>query len=343
MSLTAEQTAELEHELAPTETGTTDAPASGEQPTTEHTETSTEETTTETPADGDKSEAEGDKPEEKKADDEKAKAEAAEKAKGWQQVEAAKKAQVQVAAARKRLEQDVERVRSYETQLVAREKNLDVREQRVSRLEQALQSHDLTTLIELGFDYEAATRRALEDSDPNARIARLERERKEEQERAKKEREEADKRTAAQRAVEQTRIEAQNIVRFVEDAPEEFPELFLWQPDRIAQEGIAFRDAYVARFGQKPSYDQVLSALQKTAKAEADAAEQRRTTLQQKRGGNTSDAGSARKMDQRPNSGAANTPALSPTTATQRVTPPRQKTEEEIDAECLAELRGLRR
>jgi hypothetical protein len=342
MSLTAEQAAELANEVDAT-TETTDAPASGEQPATEHTEETSTETTEETP-EGDKNEAEGDKPEEKKADDEKAKAEATKKAEAWQQVEAAKKAQVQVAQARRRLEQDAERVRGYEAQLQTREKQLDAREARVTKLEQALQSHDLDTLIDLGFDYEAATRRALENSDPAKRIERLEREQRERDERAKKEREERAKQEQAQAAIAQTRRDAQALVQIVdEEGPTDFPELYLWQPERIAQEGIAFRDAYARKHGQMPTYEIVLTALQKTAKAEATAAEQRRSGLQQKRGPTSSDAGSARKADTRPNSGAANTPALSPTDAAQRVTPPREKTDAEIDEECRQMLRGLKR
>ncbi len=344
MPLTATEAATLEQETSATETSDEGAPASGEQQT-EQTETSTEEgstdgAATEEGSDAAKTEAEGgDKPEDAKTGEEKTE----ERAK-WKAVEAAKKEQIKLASARRQLAQRENQVRSYEQHLETRAKDLDAREARVQRLETALQSRDLGTLVDLGFDYEAFTRAELERSTPEGRAKLAMEEAKRLREDIEKKDREREERAKAERQIAETRAVAQNLVAIVDDGAAEFPDLFEWPPERIAQEGIGLRDAYFAQTGRMPTYAMVLNELQRRAKAEADVITQRRTTLQQRRSGNTSGAGSAGKADNtKGGSGAPGTPALTAKTAAERPSPPREKTEAEIDAECLAELRNLRR
>lgn len=325
MSLTAEESAALATDtLTPDATDAVhDAPASGAQPTTETLEA-------EPIIEGvleDKSEAET----EKKEEGEGAKPKT-EEPRTWKAVEAAKKAQLQVARARTEVAQREQRIVQHEQHLQSRAQQLAQREASVAKLERALQSHDLDSLLELGFDYEKATRRRLEDADPQARLNKLERDIKERDA-------ENERQRVTQAQVQETRTVAERLVTFVEDGAEQYPELYAWTPDRVANEGLEIRDAYARKFRSMPTYAQVLGELQRRAKAEADAATQRRTTLEQRQRAKASGAGSAGKAGTEGKSGSPNTPALLSATAAIRATPPRQKTEAEIDEECLAELR----
>src|SRR5262249_39410107 len=140
--------------------------------------------------------------------------------------------------------------------------------------------------------------------------------------------------------VAETRNVAQTLVRIVDESADEWPDLYAWPPERVAQEGIALRDAYQRKTGRMPTYDTVLSRLQAQAKAEAQASLRRQSAIQQKRGGRASDAGSAGKAATKGESGAQEVPALSGRTANIKATPPREKTEAELDEECLADLRA---
>lgn len=291
----------------------------------------------EAPADGEakKDEAEGDKkPEDKPAD-----AKADEQQRTWKAVEAAKKAQVQVAQAKRELAREVERVQDFARTLEAREQGLAQREAHVTKLERALQSRDLEALVELGFDYDGYTRRYLERQSPegatraaNERIEKLEREIRERDQKV-----EAEARAARQ--VQETRQVAQSLVELVEDSPEECPELYAWAPERIAQEGIALRDAFFRKNGRMPTYDHVLGQLQKTARDEARVANERAAKLRQRSSGQASEAGSAGKVDSKAGSGGQTVPALTARTASVRATPPREQSEEELDEELKAEIR----
>lgn len=336
MSLTAEETSALEQELDTTEETTT-APASGEQPAEG---TPAEPTELE---EGSTTEAEGDEPKDGKE-------KPTEQQGAWKQVAAAKREQVRVAQARQKLEQDAERVRSYEaeleqraTQLQSRVQELDTREQRLRPLEEALESRDLHALIALGFDYDAFTRENIDANTP-AGVAR----RALEENRKLRERLDADKKAQEDREKQQAQIAetrhiAQTLVQIVDESAEQLPELYEWTPERIAQEGLELRAAFFRRNRRPPTYEQVVNELSRRAKAEADVRTQRTTALQQRKSANPSGAGSAGNAVNKGTSGSPTTPALTGPTANERSSPPRQKTEEEIDAECLADLRGLRR
>ncbi len=342
MSLNAEQAAELaDATLTETDTDAVheNAPASGEHATS-----------TEAPADADvttegdapKDEAEGEKTEETAPE------KTPEEQRHWRQVELAKREQIKVARAREELKRDVDRVQQYEQRLTsqfeARTRDLDVRESRVKPLEDALQRRDLSSLQALGFDFAAFARESMEANTPEgiarraqSRVEQLEKERIEDRQQA-----EARARHAA--IIQAQRHDAQTLVEMVEGAPDECPELFAWAPERVAAEGIAIRDSFARQHRRMPTYDQVLAELARRARAEASVMQQRTTTLQQRRSGKPSDAGSAGKADPNRASKGGNPPALTSRTANERPpVPPREKTEEEIDAECLADLRALNR
>lgn len=337
MSLTAEQSAELasdEPSADPTEN--TDAPASGEQPTTEQqTETSNEAVEQ---SEGDKSEAEEGKPKEGEQEQPKPEAQRA-----WRQVEAAKKEQVKVARARQALEQDVQRVRAYESQLDTRAADLDARESRLKPLEDALRNHDLQALVDLGFDYDGFTRSRLDANTPEGIARRALEENKKLREQLEADKKAAEERDKAQRQIAEMRHVATTLVQLVEDDPTDYPDLYAWAPEKIAEEGILTRDAFFRANKRMPNYGEVLTILQKRAKGDADVRTQRTSALQQRKSANPSDAGSAGKVDAKGASGSPGTPALTGRTAAERPSPPREKTEEEIDEECRAMLRGLRR
>lgn len=340
MSLTAEQDAAL-REDEPTE-DTTEAPASGEQPTTE----TQAPASGEQPAEGaEKDEAEGEsKDGEKKPDEPTPEA----KRDAWKQVETAKREQVKVARARQELQTRIQRVEAYEAELEQRHQSrtadLDAREARIRPLEEALEKRDLDALIALGFDYEDATRRHLENQTPQGIAKRA----LEENQRLRKELEEdRKKKDEAQRQaaqVAETRQVAMDLCQIVDTDPSIAAELYAWPPERIANEGLHVRAAlFRAKRGQMPTFGEVIDELERRAKREAATANERQNARQQKSRANPSDAGSAGKVETRDASGSPGTPALTGDTANQRLSPPREKTEEEIDEECKAMLRGLKR
>lgn len=340
MSLSAEQAATVDENEPTTSDNTApqgdDAPASGEQPT--------ELAPSDAPAEENgTTEAEGQKPEEEKPEPEKT----PEQQRAWRQVEAAKREQIKVAKAREELKRDVDRVQQYEQRLTAsyqqRTRDLDARESRVKPLEDALQRRDLSSLQALGFDFAAFARESMEANTPEGIAKRaLERADKLEKERAE-ERKQAEERERQQASIRATRQDAQNLVAMVEEQPDACPELYAWAPERVAQEGIAVRDAYARQTGRMPTYEMVLNELAKRARAEASVQQKRQTSLQQKRSASTSDAGSAGKADPNRTSVGGNPPALTNRTATERAPSTRELTEEEKDALNLAELRALRR
>ena len=345
MSLTAEQAAELASaELTETDTDAVHAegaPASGEQATSGEATPAEESPAPEGEA-ADTNEAEG------KKDEGEAPEKTPEEQRHWRQVELAKREQIKVARAREELKRDVDRVQQYEQRLTsqfeARTRDLAVRESRVKPLEDALQRRDLSSLQALGFDFAQFARESMEANTPEgiarrtqARVEQLEKERREEAQRRETE-------SRQQAAIHATRRDAQTLVAMVEEAPNECPELYAWAPERVAAEGIAIRDALARQHRAMPTYDQVLAELARRARAEASVMQQRTTTLQQRRSGKPSDAGSAGKADPNRAGKGGNPPALPRRTANERPpVPPREKTEEEIDAECLADLRALNR
>lgn len=333
MSLTAEQSAELESaELSPTDTDeSTEAPASGEQPAG-----------TDVPADGEqpgegaeKSEAEGEKP------DEPTEEKKPERAASWKAVEVAKKAQIKLSQERNALNAEVQRVRDYEAGLDERASMLASRESKVAPLLEALESKDVGKLIALGFDYEAFTRVALERQTPEGMVKALreemaEKDRKAEEERARSQ--------AQQQQIAEQRQVAQTLVRIVEDeeGAKDYPDLALWLPERIAEEGLALRAQFFRKYRKHATYGQVLDELQARAKREVEHMNSKRAP-QQRSGANPSDAGSAGRTEPKGASGSPGAPAIGGRAGNERVSLPREKTEAEIDAECLAELRGLKR
>lgn len=339
MSLTAEQTAELAEETLTEETQPSDAPESGEQPATE---TPAEDPAADPPAEGEAPEGEPNAPPPEKTP---------EQQRAWAQVAAAKKAQVQVAQARAKLEQDAERVRTYEAQLEQRAQQLETQQRqldqvqaRVRPLLDALERRDLNALVALGFDYDAFTREQISANTPEAIAKRVLEDNRKLREQLEKDKTEREQREQQQRQVTETREIANKLVEIVDTSADEFPELYQWAPERIAQEGLEIRAAVYRAQRQMPTYGFVLNELQKRAKAEADISTQRRTALEQRKSAKPSDAGSAGKADpSKGASGSPGTPALTGPTANQRLTPPREKTEAEIDEECLAMLRGIRR
>jgi hypothetical protein len=315
-----------------------DAPASGEQEAAPDAPTEETPSEGEAPAEGE-GEAEGDpKPEV-------AKTEKPEDAKQkWKAVEAAKKEQIKLSGMRRELAHREQRIQQFEQHLDTRTKDLDARESRVQRLEKALSSRDLGELVDLGFDYEGFTRRELERSTPDGRAKLALEEAQRIRDELEKKDKDRDARERAQAQIQETRRIAHRLVELVDESADEMPDLYQWAPERIANEGIELRDLFVQRYGKHPTYEQVMTELQRRAKAEADVRTQRVTTLEQRKSGKTSDAGGAGKADNTKGaSGSPGTPALSAKTAAERPSPTREKTEAEIDAECLAELRALRR
>lgn len=279
------------------------------------------------------------------ADDEKKKDEKPEdKPAGWKAVEIAKKEQLRIARQRGEIsvreEKIAQREQHHESQVQrmnAWATEVQRREHEVVAFQRAISEGDIETLErKYGLSYEKLTRNALEARDPAARLERVER--------AAQEREQREQQHHVQQAqVAQTRHDAQQLVTITEEYATEFPNLYGWKPERIAYEGIAVRDALM-RQGHRPTYDYVLSILERTAKTERDHDSQRRTALEQRKSGQPRDAGSAGNAAMKGNSGSpATTPALTAKTAVVKATPPREKTEAEIDEECLAELRKLKR
>lgn len=314
------------------------APASGEQDSTAQSAPD-DEAMAATPSPGvEAASSEADSAAEQKPDDEKK----TEPPAGWKAVEAAKTAQLKLAKTRTELTQRetaiVQREQQFEQEIAranAWVSQMQQRESRIAEFERAVDAGDIDTLeTKFGFSYAKLSARALEAMDPAGRVAKLEREVAE-----RRQRDEQERVTNAQ--VEETRRDAQQLVAMSEHFVDDFPDLYTWRPERIAQEGIALRDA-TRRAGGVPTYDGVLRELQKRAKAEKDHEAQKRTSLEQRKRG-TSEAGSAGNADPKGNSGSpTTTPALSGKTAAIRATPqPREKTEEEIDAECLAQLRSI--
>lgn len=308
------------------------APASGEQAT--ETEQPAEGAVEETPAEEMEQQStetaakpgEEKKPEEKPA--------------GWKAVELAKKEQLRLAKQRTAMETRertvVEREQQFEQkvgELRAWHGQLQQQAARLETFERAINEGDLDVLEQrFGLSYESLTRRAVESRDPTGRLERLERERREERERNERER-------LTREQVEQTRHDAQQLVTIAEHYADEFPDLYTWTPDRIAMEGIALRDAEM-RAGRQPTFDSVLGALQRRAKAEKDHEAQKRQSLEQRKRGTTSEAGSAGQAATKGTSGSPEqAPALTAKTSSIKATAPRPKTEEEIDEECRAELR----
>lgn len=336
MALSAEQNEALsDAELTPdaTEAVHEDAPAEDAKPVEKEPIREGILDDAETPAEA---EPEG----EPKADDKPADAADPEKGKAWKAVEAAKKEQVKVARARQELGREVERVQDFARTLEAREQTIAQREARVSRLESALQSRDLGALVELGFDYDGYTRQWMERQSPDAAAkAALDEARKLREEIAERDRK-AEQQALSQAQVQETRRVAQQLVEIVDEEPTECPELFAWAPERIAQEGIALRDQIFRETRRMPTYAVVIERLQAKARAEASVAKEREARLRQRSSGQTSDAGSAGKVDPKAGSGGPNVPALTSRTAGVRATPPRELTEEELDAELKAEIRA---
>jgi hypothetical protein len=333
--MTAENAALAQEE--PATDAPNDAPASGEQSI----EAPAEPPAEAPPAEGEQA-AEG---EEGKAPEK-----APEKERNWAQVAAAKKAQVQVAQARQKLEHDVSRVRAYEGELQQREqriehgvRQLQEREARLRPLEEALASRDLNKLISLGFDYDAYTREALVANTPEGIARRAQEETKKLREQLEAKDRQALQAEQHRQQVQETRSVAQKLVELVDGGADDYPELYVWAPERIAQEGLELRDHYYRQHGRAPTFGVVLDALQKRAKQEAEVHTQRSSALKQRKSANPSDAGSAGKVDAKGASGSPGTPALTNATANQRATPPREQTEAEIEEWCLQQLRGLKR
>lgn len=307
----------------------TAAPTSGEQETTAPAEEAP--AVEETPAEEQPAEEKKDEPAEEKK----------EPPAGWKAVEAAKKEQLKIARARGELEQRetkiAEREQFFQNEVARLQQwaqGVQQKAARFERFERALEHGDIDTLErEFGLSYQTLSQRAVENLDPAGRVARLERELAE-----RRQREEQERVTRAQ--VEETRRDASVLVQCVEQYAADFPDLVTWPPERVASEGIAERDA-MKRAGRVPTYDAVLRTLQQRAKAERDYARQ----LEQRKSGQTRDAGSAGNADPKGASGSpTTTPALTGKTAGIRATPtPREKTDEEIDAECLAMLKPLAR
>jgi len=234
-------------------------------------ETSAVEAPTEEPA---KTEAPAPEPTEEE------KAEAAKQAevnRRWKIVEAAKRQQLEASRVIERAKQREDRAIQYESRLQSKERELAHREQRLSRFEKGIADHDLGVLQEFGYSYEKLTRHQLEANTPEG-IAKQAIARAEALERREHERQQHQR---LQDQIQETRRNADTLVRIVDESAAEFPDLYEWAPERIAHEGIQVRDALYQRDGRMPTYDDVLSILSTRAKQEVATREQRKARLQQ--------------------------------------------------------------
>jgi hypothetical protein len=215
---------------------------------------------------------------------------------------------------------------------------------RVKPFQEALERKDLASLQALGFDFATLAREAMEANTPEGIARRTQAELDKIKADQKKRLDDAAEQQRRQQTIEATRRDAQLIVQVVESDPHACPELYAWSPERVADEGIKIRDAFFRRDKRWPNAGMIIAVLEKRARDEAAVQQTRTTALQQQRSANTRDAGSAGKADPNRTSVGGKPPALTGSTANERPpSPPRQKTEAEIDAECLAELAALRK
>lgn len=259
-------------------------------------------------------------------------------------VEAAKREQLSMSAQRRQLEGKLKEIQNWHSHVEERERALSAREAKLAEFERATKEGDLDYLEKLGFSYEQQTQRYLQRNSPEGR-AQLALEKAERLERELSER--AQRETQAQqqqRILQETRAVATKLVEIVDAHADEFPELAEWPPERVAQEGLTFKERFTAHYGRPPTFDEAMQALHQVAKAEA---EHRAKRSAQRSGSVTSGAigngKAATQQAQRANGQQQTTPSLGNSTSTAKATPPREMTEEEKDAFAIAELRKLNR
>lgn len=251
-------------------------------------------------------------------------------------VEAAKREQVKTVQLKKEAESLLQKASHIDRQLSARSSQLDAREAKVAKLEKAIADKDIDALKEIGFDYVDLTKDHLRRGTPEYIAEQAMKKADALQKELTEERAQRDSQSKFQAHVQETRQVQENLVRFVDENEKDFPELAEWPADRIAEEGIALRDAFYREHRRMPVYDQVLEHLSAKAKREVAA---RTARLQKRQGLAPSDSkqGTPGQQAIRPN-GA---PTLSGKDAATRATPPRELTEAELDEQCLAMLRPV--
>lgn len=280
------------------------------------------------PADGD---AAASPPVEETAEQKAAREKDAEVGKRFQLVEQAKREHLKAVKRNAELDARAEQLSRLEEQYRSGLAQMQQQQAYFARLREGIQKGDVEVLKEFGYDYADLTRRQIEADSPAA----LARQALERQERLEQQ-------IAQERAVNETRQVAQNLVQYVEDAPEEFPELYEWPPERIASEGIAARDYFRRSTGRMPTYDQVLKLLHRRASAEAEERKARAARLAQKReAATTKQSPKAATNGNGHQAARPQTPTLSNGVASAKGAPARQMTEAEIDEWALAELRRL--
>lgn len=247
-------------------------------------------------------------------------------------LEAAKREHLKVAASKREVNR-ISDVLAQQKQMLDQERaQFAARIERAEKIEKALTSGDLDTLAEFGLNYATATKGYLERGTPEAmakaamqRAEALEKQLNEE--RAQQQRQHLS--MQQQRATQQ---QQQALVQLVDQHEEDYPDLYEWPQERVAAAGIEARDALAQANGQTPTYEQVLELLQRVAKREAES---RKARLEQRQSRGTSNTKPvAGQTANRPGA-----PTLSNGAAANKVTPPRQKTEAELDEENLAALR----
>lgn len=290
--------------------------------------------------------------------EQKAARESQEKTATWKSVEAAKKQHIQnvrlgeqLKTERSKVAEQSVRLEQQSAQLQRQAEHIQRQASEIRSFTRALAEGDsgqvLATLGRLrgvtpDEAYRQLTRAALEAGTPEG-IARRS---SSEVEALRRELRQRDEQELSRAQVNANRKEAMELVRHVDESPEEFPELYEWPPERVAQEGIAIRDQ-IMRAGGRVTYDEVLKQLSYRAKTEAEQAQARRTrrTQQGTNGATRPNGQQSQKAATNGNGHQADRPKAPNTPqgvdAVKKATPPRERTEEEIDAECLSMLRGL--
>lgn len=325
MGLTAEQVAELDEATAPVDPDASaepEAEASSETPPPAEGEASSSDSA---PAEEVEEGVQPDKATKETA----AQKEEREKqeliAKRWKVVEAAKKEHLRVAAKQKELDAATSKLEQERQQFALQQQQhasmVQQAQHVLNRIAHIRANPTIEGLRELGFDYMKLTTEMVEANTPEA-IAKAA---QAETQRIREEREQERQQIAINRR------DADRLVQHAEDNEDLYPELVNMSPERIAQKGIALRDKHLQEHGRYPTYQWVIEQIHEEAKARA---------AKRAGGATKSETTQASTNGTAPRAtGATGKPTLGNAAATTRATPPREKTEAEIDDWALAELR----
>lgn len=216
------------------------------------------------------------------------------------------------------------------TAFAEHKRQADEQASELARIKKVFAEKDLDGLASLGVQYPEWTRHNLQKDTPAAIAARA----VAEVEALRKERDEERQQAQLQAQIRESREVAHNLVRMVDEAADEFPELYAWPPERVAEDGERVRIAYARQHGKNPTYNMVLGHLAQVAKNEATV-KISRLAQRESRTASVLQQGNGQPANK------PNAPTLTNAAAATKATPPRPKTDAEVDEECLAQLRAL--